>query len=230
MIEFYHKRIDMLKLGCTLPTLANICLHKSTDSNFYPFTEADKDLLEKIPDDMVGGPSIVSTHKALVDGTFIRKSTNLCKPIVGIDVSQLYPYSMCQPIPAALYTRWEYESETQRFTPRQNKSRLFENMVLSCFQQLRPECRIDSNVTTGREKKIDCYSVDGVCNHCNTVFEAMECYYHYCPCQEARPSLSDADIEKGVKKKEQDEMLRDYIRQKGYQIVEIWECEWWSEN
>ena len=35
MIEFYHqKKIDMLKLGCTLPNLANICRHKSTDSKF----------------------------------------------------------------------------------------------------------------------------------------------------------------------------------------------------
>ena len=49
MIEFYHnKGIDMLKLGCTLPNLANICLHKSTASKFYPLTESDKDLLEKI--------------------------------------------------------------------------------------------------------------------------------------------------------------------------------------
>ena len=32
MIEFYHqKEIDMLKLGCTLPSLATICLHKSTE-------------------------------------------------------------------------------------------------------------------------------------------------------------------------------------------------------
>ena len=31
MIEFYHnKGIDMLKLGCTLLNLANICLHRST--------------------------------------------------------------------------------------------------------------------------------------------------------------------------------------------------------
>ena len=46
VIEFYlNKVIDMLKLGCTLPNLANICLHKSTDSKFYPFTESDKDLL-----------------------------------------------------------------------------------------------------------------------------------------------------------------------------------------
>ena len=63
MIEFYHNRgIDMLKLGCTPPNLANICFHKSTDSKFYPFTESDKDLLEKIRD-MVGGPPIVFTRK-----------------------------------------------------------------------------------------------------------------------------------------------------------------------
>ena len=107
MIEFYHnKGIDMLKLGCTLPNLANICLHKSTDSKFYPFTESDKVLLEKIREDMVGGPSIVFTRKAVVDETFIRKSSNLCKSIVGIDASQVYPYSMCQLMPTGLYTRW----------------------------------------------------------------------------------------------------------------------------
>ena len=45
MIAFYHhKAIDMLKLGCTLPKLANICPHKATDKKFYPFTEGDKDL------------------------------------------------------------------------------------------------------------------------------------------------------------------------------------------
>ena len=48
MIAFYHdKDIDMLKFGCTLPNLANICLHISTEANFYPFTEGDQDLLEK---------------------------------------------------------------------------------------------------------------------------------------------------------------------------------------
>ena len=130
-IEFYHNRgIDMLKLGFTLPNSADICLQKSTDSKFQPFTESDKDLLEKVREDMVGGPSIVFTRKAVVDGTFIRKSSNLCKSIVSIDVSQLYPYSMCQPVPTGLYTRWEYDSETKRFTARQNKSRSFENMVV----------------------------------------------------------------------------------------------------
>ena len=90
MIAFYHdKDIDMLKLGRTLPSLANICLHKSTVANFYPFTEVDKDLLEKIRVVVVGGPSIVFTRKAVVDESFIRKSTNPYKSIVGINASQL---------------------------------------------------------------------------------------------------------------------------------------------
>ena len=129
--------------------------------------------MEKIREDVVGGPSIVSTRKAVVDETLIRKSTNICKSIVGIDASQLYPYSMCQPMPTGLYTRWDIDSETSRFTPRQNKTRSFENMVMSYFQRTRPDCKIESFYSTGRQKKIDRSSVDGFCSHCNTVFEAM---------------------------------------------------------
>ena len=136
MLLFYHKKkIDMLKLGCTLPNLANICLHKSTNAKFYPFTETDKDLLQKIRYYMVGGPSIVFTRKAIVDETFIRISGDICKSIVGIDASQLYPYSMCQPMPTELYMRWEYDAESNRFKPQQNKSRNFENMVMSYFER-----------------------------------------------------------------------------------------------
>ena len=162
VIAFYHdKDIDMLKLGCTLPNLATICLHEPTDAKFYPFTEADKDLLEKIREDIFGGPSIIFTHNATVDETFIRKSTNICKSIVGIDASQLYPYSMCQPMHSGLYTRWDFDSETSRFTPRQKKTRSFENIVMSYFQRTRPDCINESFHTTGRQKKFYCFSIGG---------------------------------------------------------------------
>ena len=49
MLVFYHKKeIDMLKLGCSFPNLAKSCLHKSISAKFYPFTETDRDLLQKI--------------------------------------------------------------------------------------------------------------------------------------------------------------------------------------
>ena len=181
-------------------------MHKSTDSKFYPFSESDNDLLEKIREDVVGSPSIVFTRKAVVDETFIRESTTLCKSIVGIDASQLHPYSMCQPMPTGLHTRWNYDSESQKIMPRQNKTRSPENLVLFYFHQIRPDWRIKSNVTTGKQKNVDCFSVDGVCNYCNTVFEAMGCYFHYCPCQETRPTLTDNAIMRGIKKREKKQM------------------------
>ena len=162
-----------------------------------------------------------------MDETFNRKSTNLCKSIVGIDASQLYPCSMCQTMPTRLYTRWDFDSETIRFILRQKKTRSFENMVMFFFQQTRPECKIESFCTTGRQKRIDCFSVDGFCSHCITVFDAIGCFYHYCPCQELRSSLVEEDIQRGSKKRELDALGRHYKQEKGFKLIEIWECEWW---
>ena len=61
------------------------------------------------------------------------------------------------------------------------------------YQETRPECKISH---LENRKKIDCYNVDGFCDHCKTVFEAMGCYYHFCSCREARPSITDQDIER----------------------------------
>ena len=113
MIESYHFRnIDLLKRGCTFPNLANICLHKkSTSSKFYLFVDSNKDFHEEVRGEMTGGPSIVFTRKALKDKTFIRTSNNICKAIVGIDASQLYPFAMCQAMPTGLYATWEFDSD-----------------------------------------------------------------------------------------------------------------------
>ena len=177
---------------------------------------------------MVGGPSIGFTRKVVVDKTFIRNSGKFCKSFVGIDASQLYPYSMCQPMPTGLYTRRQCDEESNRFKPQQKNCRIFENMVMSYFQRQRPDCEIESFYTTATQKKIDCFKVDGFCTHCNTVFEAMGCFYLYCPRQEARSSLTEKEIERGHKKREMDQMRKQYIKEKEYNVVEMWECEWWN--
>ena len=56
----------------------------------------------------------------------------------------------------------------------------------------------------------------------------MGCYFHFCACQEARASMSEEETQKGLKKREYDELRRDYLRNKGYKVVEIWECNWWE--
>ena len=125
------RKISMLKLGCTLPNLANICRHKSIDTKFYPFMEADKDLLAKNQEDFVGGRWIDFTGKAVVDDTFVLKSTDVCKSFVGIIGSQLYPFMLCQPIPIGPYTRCDLNSESNTFTPRQNRTRLRKRELIS---------------------------------------------------------------------------------------------------
>ena len=129
-------------------------------------------------------------------------------------------------MPTGLYTRQDYKEETQK------NFKAFENMVMSYFQATRPKLReykIESYYNAGTQEKTDCLSVDGSCNHCKTVFEAMGCYFQFCPCQEARPSLIDDDIKRGTKKKEMDELRKDYIREKGDTIEEMWECSWWDQ-
>ena len=79
---------------------------------------------------------------------------------------------------------------------------------------------------TGRQKKIDRFSVDGFCSLCKTVFEAMGCFYHFFPGQELRPSVMKEGIKRGSKKKEFDELRRSYIQKKVFTVNEMWECDW----
>ena len=75
--------------------------------------------------------------------------------------------------------------------------------------------------------KIDCFSVDGFSSHPNTVFEAMGCFYHFCLCQEVRPSLTKEDIQRATKEKNLDALRRECIQEKGFTVIEMWECERW---
>ena len=95
---------------------------------------------------------------------------------------------------------------------------------MSFIQRTRPDCKIQIFYTTGRQKKIDHFSVDEFCSHCNTVFEAMGCFFHFCPCQELRPSLTEEDIKRGSRKRELDELRRCDIQEKGFTVIEMWEC------
>ena len=95
------------------------------------------------------------------------------------------------------------DPESDKFTPRQNKTRSFENMVMSYFQRFRPQCEVESFkfLHDRYTEKVDAYKIDGFCGHCNTVFQAMGCFYHFCPCQEAHLSVTDEKLLRGNKKK-----------------------------
>ena len=92
--SYHYKGIDILKFRCAVPNLANIILHKSTDSKFIPSSE-EKIICLKQNEKICWWPSKVFTRKSLVVETSVRKSTSLCKFFLGNEASQIYPYLMC---------------------------------------------------------------------------------------------------------------------------------------
>ena len=86
---YLNKGYGLLKPGCTLQSLAKLCLPSSMTAEFYPLPEGDKELLEKMRENMMGGPSIVFIGKTVVSETQIRSPPNVCKSIEGIDASEL---------------------------------------------------------------------------------------------------------------------------------------------
>ena len=81
----------MLEVRCKIPNFANFCVQKSKYSKFYPSSKTEKKVPEKTREDIPGGPSFAFTRKAVVNETFIRKSSSLYKSIVGQHASQPNP-------------------------------------------------------------------------------------------------------------------------------------------
>ena len=78
----------------------------------------------------------------------------MCISFVGIDASQLYHYSMCQRMLTGLYTRCDLNPHKDRFTPTLNKTRNFENMVMSYFQRRRPQSKMKETIKQADRRKL----------------------------------------------------------------------------
>ena len=91
----------------------------------------------------------------------------------------------------------------------------------------KPECKIESFFATGTQEKNNCFSVDGFCSHCSTVFEAMGCFYDFCACHEVLPPLTEDDIQSDSKKRELDALRRHHTQENGFKVLEMWQFEWW---
>ena len=100
--------------------------------------------------------------------------------------------------------------------------------ILSCllFNEKDLIVKMRASTLQADRKKLTALVLMGFFSYCNTVFEAMGCFCHFSPCQELRPSLTEKDIKRGKKKRELDELGRDYIREKGFTVIEMWEFEW----
>ena len=91
----------------------------SRDSDFHLLKESNNCLREKLQEDMVSWQLVVFSVKNQSKKTFItnsKKAKKQGRSTVGIDPSQFYPYSMCQPMATGFYRRWMFNYGTEKFT------------------------------------------------------------------------------------------------------------------
>ena len=181
---------------------------------FIPSQKPIKVFFRKILKIWLEDRHYVFTLNAVVDKIHVHKSTNVSKLI---DEQMLDNFTQC--VNLWLHDSTKNGSLTQIFknARRWNKSRSFKTMAMSFFHRVRRDCRkIENFHTTGTQEKIECFKADGFCGYCNAVFEALTCFYHYCLCQDARPALTEEDIQRGTKKgnlmKHGDSMSRRKVR------------------
>ena len=228
MIAFYHdKDIDMLKLGCTLPNLANICLHKSTDAKFYQFTESDKDLIKNFEKMLlVVHPSILHANQLLMKllseslqtcanlllglmpaNYILTQCVNPCRPDsirVGISIQKLVDSHLDKTRPAVLEI-WSCLISNEQY----QKVKL-----RAALQQA--DKKMTPSVLMGFVLNATLCSKPWVAF--TTSASAKSC---------VPLSLKRIINVVASKKRELDAMRRHYIQEKGCKVIEMWECEFW---
>ena len=84
----------MLNLGCTLPNLANICLHKSTEASFYSVTEGDIPFWKKFEKMLLVVYLSFLHGKQLLMKLFFENQQTYANPLLGLTLAN-YTSTRC---------------------------------------------------------------------------------------------------------------------------------------
>ena len=217
----------MFKDGISVPglTLKYLFSHLSPQTYFSLFDEANSDLYHSSKDNNTGGPSIIFHRYHEAGKTKIRETgqaAKLCEKIVGYDANALYLWALMPNMPTGSYTRRLAENE---FKPKSSIKMAIEWLEWLAYKE-RIHIRHQLNNT---EKRIaDCkLPVDGFNSQTQTVYQFHGCYWHGHDCEPTRGKEFNEKRKKPMTKLlEETKATSEYIRSKGYNVVEMYECEW----
>ena len=103
------EKVVILKNWCTLPNLAKLSATKN-QQKILPILPKRERFLREIKRGYDGWTVSSFTQKAVVDKTFIRELPNICKLNVGVDASQLNPFSISQDMSTGLGGATSFDS------------------------------------------------------------------------------------------------------------------------
>ena len=230
MSQFWQERkIDMFKDGISVPglTLKYLFSYLSPQTYFSLFDKANSDLYHLIRDNNTGGPSIIFHRYHEAGKTKIRETergqaAKLCQKIVGYDANALYLWAVMQNMPTGSYTRRLAENEF--------KLKGSIKMAIEWLEWVAHKERIHiRHQLNNVEKRVGDRKlpVDGFNPETRTVYQFHGCYWHGHDC-----ALNRGKEFNEKRKKPMAELLEEtranteYIRSKGYRVVELYECEW----
>ena len=220
---------ERVKDGISVPglTLEYLFSYLSQQTYFSLFDKANSNLCHLFRDSNTGGPSIIFHCYHEAGNTKIKEAekgrgAKLCEKTVGYDTNALYLWALMQNMPTGSYTRRLAENE---FKPKSSVRMAIEWLEWVAHKE-RIHIRHQLNNT---EKRIGGRKlpVDGFNPERQTVYQFHGCYWHGHDC-----ALNHGKEFNERRNKPMAELLEEtkanteYIRSKGYRVVERWECEW----
>ena len=235
MFDFYksYMNVDMFKDAISVPGLTLKILFNTIqdpEAFFYLCGENDKDMYKLIKDQIVGGPSIIFHRYHEVGKTKLKEVTygnqaKDCANIIGLDANALYLWSLMQEMPTGIYTRRREETGFKAESPLK-----WGFLAKEWLQWIEETEKIKiQHQFNGGEKRIGAKQlpVDGFCQSTHTVYQFHGCYWHGHSCK--LTSGKEVNEKRGktyAELQEETQKSSEYIKAEGYNLVEIYECEW----
>jgi G:T-mismatch repair DNA endonuclease (very short patch repair protein) len=228
-------KIDMFKDAKSLPDLAVFWLFAISSSLIkIPvrlLDEQHSDLYPVIKRGLVGGPSIIFHRYHEKDITRIRQleygpQSKLCDRILGVDANALYLWCMMQELPCGVPEVYYYHEDGQTKNVSVRSSKVAQGWLA---WQTHTSGQHIIHERNGKEIRIGDHGipVDGFSSATNTTYQFHGCFWHGHNCVKTS-SLSVHPY----KRKPLEEIYKDtldkeqYIKDLGYSLIRIWECEW----
>ncbi len=229
--EFYKEnRLDVFKVAISAPGFARQLLFRwaKAEGTVFPlFHKEDEYLYKTVKTEICGGPSIVFKRHHKVGETHLRGTpSKVCGSIVGYEANALYLWAIGQPMQTTSYGVITSHNDVLRVDTvrRERYLKMFEWMD---YVAKRDNLTICHKLNTGSEKKVGPYFLDGYCQSNHTAYEYFGCYVHG---HDLAVGPITAKIKNDSWKARQPQLLKRtelrsaFIRDRGFQLVEKWEC------
>lgn len=225
-----EKNIDSLRQGIAIPGITLIYIFSTLEPGIFLSLFNEKHLYTLFKQNMVGGPSIIFDRYHEARKTKIReqemkaerREPKICQKIVGYDANALYLWAIMREMPTGSFTR---RKENNFKVERTDK---MATKWLECeVHQGGIHIRNEINDTEKRIGEIR-LPVGGFHERTKiAVFQFHRCYWHGHECYLNEGREMDETRKKPMADlKQETEENSTYVKDQGYNLVEMWECKW----